>query len=92
MEASKVEEWRLDQLIDMMKNMRPIAANIHTVWKEYLKIGSNFSSLFSLLIDENPSNMMKNKLIEVVNIEIILVVLYNSVASTTHKSVIKSVD
>ena len=75
----------------MMKNMRQIAANIHTAWKEYLKMGSNLSSLFRLLVDEIPTNMMRNKLIEVVNIEMILVVLYNSVASTTHKSVIKSV-
>ena len=71
------------ELIDMMKNMGQIAANIHT--------GSNLSSLFRLLVDEIPTNTMRNKLIEVVNIEMILVVLYNSVASTTHKSVIKSV-
>ena len=71
----------------MMKNMSPVDTIIHTAWNEYLNIGSNFWSFANLLIDDTPTMMMRNKQIDVLNIEMILVVLYNPVASTTHKSV-----
>ena len=87
-EILEADELRFDQqrLMEIMKRVIPMEHNNHTAWNEYLKIGSNLCSLANLLIDETPSKIIRNNEIDVTNIAIILVVLYNSEDLTSQTS------